>query len=290
MKNLNQEKDGINGGFFVLNAKAIDYISDDNISWEKEPLEGLAKDGSDDGISAFWLLVLHGYVERKKYVRRAMEYKKGSMESLERIKTCKTIINVTIKSIDMEIVGLIPAAGQGSRIGPLPCSKELYPVGFGSFPGKQGMWPKASCQYVLDKMRLAGIRKVFFVLREGKWDIPSFLGDGQNSGMHIAYLMRNLPYGVPFTLDQAYPFLEDKMVALGWPDIILQGENEYQQLVDCQNVTNADVVLGLFPADRPEKVDMVELDDRGRVKEIVIKPKKTRLRLYLGNGDMDAGI
>ena len=182
----------------------------------------------------------------------------------------------------MEIVGLIPAAGQGSRIGPLPCSKELYPVGFGSFPGKEGMWPKASCQYVLDKMRLAGIRKVFFILREGKWDIPSFLGDGQNCGLHIAYLMRNLPYGVPFTLDQAYPFLEDKMVALGWPDIILQGENEYQQLVDCQNVTNADVVLGLFPADRPEKVDMVELDGRGRVQEIVIKPKKTRLRYTWG--------
>jgi glucose-1-phosphate thymidylyltransferase len=182
----------------------------------------------------------------------------------------------------MEIVGLIPAAGQGSRIGPLPCSKELYPVGFGPLPGKQGMWPKASCQYVLEKMRRAGIRKVFFVLREGKWDIPMFLGDGRNCDMHIAYLMRNLPYGVPFTLDQAYPFLEDKMVALGWPDIILQGENEYQQLVDCLKVTNADVVLGLFPADRPEKVDMVELDSKGRVKEFVIKPKKTTLHYTWG--------
>jgi glucose-1-phosphate thymidylyltransferase len=176
-----------------------------------------------------------------------------------------------------EIVGLIPAAGQGSRIGPLPCSKEIYPVGFGSFPGKDGLWPKASCQYVMEKMRLGGIRKVFVVLREGKWDIPLFLGDGHNCGIHIAYLMRNLPYGVPFTLDQAYPFLADNMVALGWPDIILQGENEYQQLIDHQKDTHAHVVVGLFPADRPEKVDMVEVDEFGRVKEIVIKPASTNL-------------
>jgi len=35
----------INGGFFVVSPKAIDYIKDDTTLWEKEPLEGLARDG-----------------------------------------------------------------------------------------------------------------------------------------------------------------------------------------------------------------------------------------------------
>lgn len=36
----------INGGFFVLNKKAFDYIKGgDQISWERDPLEALAKDG-----------------------------------------------------------------------------------------------------------------------------------------------------------------------------------------------------------------------------------------------------
>ena len=36
----------INGGFFVLNSKVFDYISDDQDSiFEKEPLENLSKDG-----------------------------------------------------------------------------------------------------------------------------------------------------------------------------------------------------------------------------------------------------
>lgn len=35
----------INGGFFVLNQEAIDYVDDDDTSWEREPLERLAADG-----------------------------------------------------------------------------------------------------------------------------------------------------------------------------------------------------------------------------------------------------
>lgn len=35
----------INGGFFVLDPRVIDYITDDTISWEREPLEHLARDG-----------------------------------------------------------------------------------------------------------------------------------------------------------------------------------------------------------------------------------------------------
>ncbi len=35
----------VNGGFFVVEPKAIDYIADDSTSWEQEPLERLAQDG-----------------------------------------------------------------------------------------------------------------------------------------------------------------------------------------------------------------------------------------------------
>jgi len=29
------------------------------------------------------------------------------------------------------VVGLVPATGRATRITPLPCSKELYPIGLG---------------------------------------------------------------------------------------------------------------------------------------------------------------
>ena len=38
------EGDWINGGFFVLEPRVIDYIVNDSTIWEREPLECLAKE------------------------------------------------------------------------------------------------------------------------------------------------------------------------------------------------------------------------------------------------------
>lgn len=46
----------INGGYFVLEPKAIDYIASDSTSWEREPLFNLARDGELAAFqhSGFW--------------------------------------------------------------------------------------------------------------------------------------------------------------------------------------------------------------------------------------------
>ena len=127
-------------------------------------------------------------------------------------------------------------------------------------------------------MRLAGVTKVYVVLREGKWDIPAYLGDGTMLDMHLAYLMMHLPFGAPYTLDQAYPFVQDTLVAFGFPDIVFQPDDAFVRLLARQTTTDADVVLGLFPAHQPHKMDMVELDGSdGRIRSIVIKPTQTHL-------------
>lgn len=41
----------INGGFFVMSPRVLNYIDDDNTTWEREPLERLAKEGQ---LSAFF--------------------------------------------------------------------------------------------------------------------------------------------------------------------------------------------------------------------------------------------
>jgi glucose-1-phosphate cytidylyltransferase len=46
----------INGGFFVLNTRVLDYIDDDTSIWEREPVERLAREGQLMGYrhSGFW--------------------------------------------------------------------------------------------------------------------------------------------------------------------------------------------------------------------------------------------
>jgi len=174
-----------------------------------------------------------------------------------------------------EVIGLIPAGGHGTRIGPLPCSKEIYPIGFNQT--REGR-PKAVCHYLLDKMRFAGIKKAYIVLRAGKWDIPAYLSDGKMLGMHLAYLIMDAPFGVPFTIDQAFPFVQEANIAFGFPDIFFEPHDTFVQLLDRLKLNQCDVVLGLFPSDRPHKADMVDIDPDGKIKNIVIKPQQTNLR------------
>jgi glucose-1-phosphate thymidylyltransferase len=177
-----------------------------------------------------------------------------------------------------DIIGLIPAGGSATRLDPLPCSKELYPIGFRLVDGGRETRPKVASHYLLEKMQLAGITKAYIVLRQGKWDIPRYLGDGSMLNMHLGYLIVNLPFGAPFTLDQAYPFVRDAVVAFGFPDILFQPDNVFIQLLAYLEGNHADVVLGLFPADQPDKMDMVEVDHAGRVIRMVVKPRHTELK------------
>jgi glucose-1-phosphate thymidylyltransferase len=155
------------------------------------------------------------------------------------------LLNLAIRGKTPRI-GLIPA-GDGSRIAPIPCSKELYPVGFGRADNNESVRPKVVSHYLLEKMRVANITKAFIILREGKWDIPTYFRDGKVLDMNLAYLMMDLPFGVPYTLDQAYPFVKDNLVALGFPDILFRPDDAYMKLLSKQEESGADIV-GLFPS------------------------------------------
>ena len=182
------------------------------------------------------------------------------------------------KNPHSKVVGLLPAGGKAKRIAPLPCSKELFPVGFQDLRQDLGIRPKVVSHYLLEKMRLANVSKVYIVLRKGKWDIPAYFGDGKMLDMHLAYLMMDLPFGVPYTLDKAYPFVQDSTVVFGFPDIIFQPEDAFIKLLAKQAESSAEIVLGLFPAHQPHKMDMVDLQADGRIRGIQIKPVQTNLR------------
>jgi len=178
-----------------------------------------------------------------------------------------------------DIVGLIPAGGVGSRIAPLPMSKELFPIGFQAMKGKGVLKPKVVSHYLLDKFAKAGIRKTFIIIRHGKWDIPAYYRDGASVNMHLGYLMMKDPFGPPFTLDQAYPFVQNQIVAFGFPDILFGPEDVFQQLLRRLSSEQSDVILALYKAHNPQMMDMVDIRGNGKVHGIYLKPSKTNLKL-----------
>jgi glucose-1-phosphate thymidylyltransferase len=167
-----------------------------------------------------------------------------------------------------EIVGLVPAGGHATRLSPLPCSKELLPIGWREDDSGK-ISPKVVSHFLLDKYRIAGIRKTFFILRKGKWDIPQYYGDGAMVDMDLAYLMMNLSHGHPFTLDQAFPFIKHNRVAFGYPDILFEPEDAFSQLIRKQAETKASVVLGIFPIRHDQRWgDILAFGEHGKIQTI----------------------
>lgn len=174
------------------------------------------------------------------------------------------------------VLGLIPAAGRAERLGPLPCSKELLPIGFRDTP--RGPAPKVACHYLLERFRAAGIRRALLVLHESKWDVPRYLGTGEIADVSLAYVVIPGSKSVPETLDRAFPFSEDSIVALGFPDVLFEPADAYARLIERQAETGADLVLGLFPTTRFRTTDMVEPGPGGRVIRVEVRPESTTLR------------
>jgi glucose-1-phosphate thymidylyltransferase len=100
--------------------------------------------------------------------------------------------------------------------------------------------------------------------------------------MDLGYLMMGLPYGTAYTIDQAYPHVKHATVALGFPDILFTPDDSYTRLLKRIETTNADIVLGIFPANKPERTDMVDTDATNNVLNIIIKPKQTNLKFTWG--------
>lgn len=172
----------------------------------------------------------------------------------------------------MQKIGLVPAAGFGTRIAPLPCSKEIYPLGFRYSEKMGGIRPKVACHYLLEKMAKAGANKAYMILRPEKWDIPFYLRSGKCIGLNLAYMIIDQTSGAPFTIDHAFHFVKDSLVLFGFPDIIFSPDDAFVRMLGCQENSEADIVLGLYRAHQPHKMDMIRFDDTGHISDIIIKP------------------
>lgn len=162
-------------------------------------------------------------------------------------------------------VGVIPSAGRATRLSPLPCSKELLPVGFERRASSGLLRPKVVSSYLIDRMRLGGMRRLFIVARPEKDDLPRYYGDGAGIGVPVAYLQAGAPWGPGFTVAQAVPFLGEACVMFGFPDILIDPADSYGPAARRLEGGRADVVLGLFDCTADVAGDWVECDEGGRV-------------------------
>lgn len=170
-------------------------------------------------------------------------------------------------------IGVIPAAGRARRLGRLPCSKEILPVGIRPAQTSETGRPiRVAIDAALDAFRMADIHDIVIVLSPSKLDVPAYLGDGGLWGLRIEYAYIEDSPGSPFSIDQARSIVGERPVALAYPDIRFRPVDAIARLRRSIGETGADLTLALVPSDAGHKVDLVRFDKGGRITGLDIKP------------------
>lgn len=165
--------------------------------------------------------------------------------------------------------GVIPAAGNGTRIQPLAFSKELLPVG-GRLSGDGRARPKAVSEYLVDRMALAGATKICFVISPTKADILKYYG-GHCDIVEIAYVVQPEAAGLCDAIFRAHPVIpRDEPVLVGLPDTIWFPDDALRALPEDT------LSFLLFPVEHPQHFDAVVTDPQGRVLSIDVKSEEVR--------------
>lgn len=169
----------------------------------------------------------------------------------------------------MTVVGLVPAAGYATRLGSMPTSKEVIPIG-----------GRPLLDYLLERLRAAPCAEVRVVTRPEKADVIAF-AEARGAEViraHPESLARSLWLGLGGLAD-------GDIVCFGFPDCLWEPVDGFATLVGAVE-SGAEIALGLFRTNEPESYDPIQLDDQGglsgRVVRVEVKPHRPSSSLVWG--------
>jgi glucose-1-phosphate thymidylyltransferase len=170
----------------------------------------------------------------------------------------------------MNYVGVIPAAGLGSRIGPLDHAKELLPIA--QVDGR----PLPVIEASLRQLQTAGIRRCLVITSSSKPELADHLKGPGGLGLEISFVEQEKPEGLAAAVALTLPAAQGAATCLLLPDTIVRPFDALNTMRAAFE-KGADLVLGVFPTARPRELGPVRFDHAMRVTEVQDKPAETDL-------------
>jgi glucose-1-phosphate thymidylyltransferase len=164
----------------------------------------------------------------------------------------------------MDMKGIVLAGGSGSRLHPmtLAASKQLLPV-----------YDKPMVYYPLTVLMLAGIRDILIISTPE--DLPQFrrlLRDGADLGVRFSYAEQPRPEGIAQAFLIADTWLAGAPCALVLGDNLIFGEH-LSAAFRAAAIRPDGATVFAYQVRDPERYGVAIFDSRGRVTEIIEKPK-----------------
>lgn len=172
-----------------------------------------------------------------------------------------------------DYVGVIPAAGLGTRLALPGYPKELLPIAY--VAEGQVMRPMPVIEASLRQLRTAGVARALVVISDRKPELMKYLGGAL--GLDIAFLNQAQPDGLTGAVALAAPWAKDANCCLLLPDTLVRPADALAQVRALFEAESTDLALGVFPTTKPKELGPVRVDGRGHVSEVQDKPGETDL-------------
>ena len=158
--------------------------------------------------------------------------------------------------------GLILSGGKGTRLYPLTytSAKQLIPVA-----------NKPILFRVIESIRDAGIDEIGIVVGDTAQEVKDAVGRGGRWGVKITYIHQEEPLGLAHCVKISQDFLGDDRFVMFLGDNVIQGGISPLISEFAKSDWNSQIVLTRIK--HPEQYGVAELDERGRIKRLIEKPK-----------------
>lgn len=190
--------------------------------------------------------------------------------------------------VNQPFIGILPAAGRGTRLAPLRYPKELLPIAY-ERDGQSGAKARAVAEYSIESIAAAGVSKLLIMVAPWKMAIVDYIGDGRHLGVDAGYLYQEEARGLPHALDLASAWCEGHHTVFAMPDTIFEPRDALSSLRELYLRTGADLALAVFPAAEAHRLGPVVLSGQV-VEEVLDKPENPPVRNTWGAAIWGSGF
>jgi len=180
--------------------------------------------------------------------------------------------------MNKDIVGLVPAAGGGSRMYPFARAvpKEMYPI-----------LGKSVIEHCVENLREGGINKIYMVVGHQKGSLMDYLGDGSFFDVFISYIYQLERRGLGHAILQGERWIDTTFVTL-LGDSFIEPKKEINKLIDLHKEKKPIATVLLFEVDDPKGYGVVKFkdmeDNKGEIEKLFEKPDETQAKEFEFDG------